>query len=134
MDSPRILVVDDCRMTSLLLKHILGKLGVRVDSAADGRQGLEMALSHPYPLIFLDVMLPQIDGFEVCRQIREAEFERQPRVIVLTAMGEEYSPERCKNSGVDGIFFKPLVPSQIVEIARETLAQIETQPSPTETA
>ena len=125
MDRPRVLVVEDCRMTSLLLRHILGKLGVHVDSAMTGEEALSLALSDTeYPLIFLDVMLPDLDGFEICRRIRAAESIVRPRIYFLTAMGEAYSNNH-EEVGGDGVFFKPVVPSQIHQIVRETVLEGE---------
>ena len=125
MDRARVLVVEDCRMTSLLLKHIMGKLGVQVDSAMTGEQALALALGeNEYPLIFLDVMLPDLDGFEVCRRIRAAETTVRPRIYFLTAMGESYSNKHVEVDG-DGVFFKPVVPSQIHQIVRDTVFENE---------
>ena len=125
MDRPRVLVVEDCRMTSLLLRHILSKLGVHVDSAMTGEQALSLALGgNEYPLIFLDVMLPDLDGFEICRRIRATETDVRPRIYFLTAMGESYSNNH-EEVGGDGVFFKPVVPSQIHQVVKDTVLESE---------
>lgn len=121
MDSKPILVVDDCRINSLLLKHVLSKLGVEVHTAGTGEEGLDMVLRCEYLLIFLDIMLPGIDGFEVCRRIRTNSLSEQPRIIFLTAMGEAFPHSKVPEVGADGVFFKPIVPSKIVEVAREAM-------------
>ena len=121
MDRDRILVIDDCRINVLLLKHILSRLDIRVDCAGTGEDGLNMALKTCYPLIFVDIMLPGLDGLEVCRRLRASGQEPRPRLILLTAMGEQFSPSKGGEGGADGVFFKPIVPSQIVETAKETL-------------
>jgi CheY-like chemotaxis protein len=121
MDGDRILVIDDCRINVLLLKHVLSRLDVKVDSAGTGEEGLALASQQNYPLIFLDIMLPGLDGLEVCRQLRARPLQPRPRIVLLTAMGEQFSQSKVAEVGADGVFFKPIVPSRILEIARETL-------------
>jgi len=128
MDSKPILAIDDCRINSLLLKHVLSKLAVEVDTAGTGEEGLAMVLRQEYRLIFLDIMLPGIDGFEVCRQIRSHPMPLQPKIILLTAMGEAFPHSRVSEVGADAVFFKPIVPSQILEIAREALSRVGLTP------
>ena len=123
VDQKPILVIDDCRINSLLLKHVLSKLGVVVHTAGTGEEGLSLTTGHDYRLIFLDIMLPGIDGFEVCRRIRALPLPEQPRIILLTAMGEAFPHSKVSEVGADGVFFKPIVPSQILEVARETVKE-----------
>ncbi len=125
MPTQRTLVVDDCRVTLSLLKHMVTKLGVRTDAAGDGEEALSLLAERDYPLVFLDVVLPNIDGFEVCRRLREMSAqsrvrkESRTRVYLLTALGEAYSPEKATEVGADGVFFKPIVPSHIIDVVRE---------------
>jgi len=124
-EQSRALVVDDCRISQLLMKHVLTKAGVKADCAGNGEQGLELALKNHYPLIFLDLLLPDIDGSEVCRRIRAATALERPRVYFITALGEGLSPSRVSAAGADGIFFKPIVPSEILAAARTARLQPE---------
>ena len=117
MESKRILVVEDCRINTLLLKHLLSKHGLRVDSAGSAEEALEMIKQRH----FLDVMLPGVDGFELCRHIREMETEERAEVYFMTGMGETYSAGKVEEVGADGIFFKPIVPSQINDVARRVM-------------
>ncbi len=121
MVNDRVLVIDDCRITVLLLKHILGKIKVCVDSAGCGEAGIELASKSEYALIFVDILMPGIDGLETCRRIREQSHGTRPRLILLTAMGEQLSPIATEAVGADGLFFKPIMPSRIIETVRETL-------------
>ena len=125
MDSPKVLVIDSCRMTVLLLTHILGKIGVRVDAAADGEEGLEMASSESYPMIFIDFMAPKLGGRELCGKLRSVQCAEDltPNIVLMTDMGEDYCPSMREKVGADGVFFKPLVPSQIAELVKETLKE-----------
>jgi len=128
MDSKKLLIIDDCRITTLLLRHILVKINVESDSAPTGEAGVELAKRNQYPLVFIDVVLPGIDGFEVCRRLREYQFERRPRLILVTNMGEHFPHSRVSEVGADGHFFKPVVPSQIISVVRETLSEGEEAP------
>jgi CheY-like chemotaxis protein len=101
----RVLIVDDCRITLLLVKHILAKLGVAVDTAGSAKEGLHRALEGTHALYFLDIMLPDTDGYELCRQIRA----RKP---------EAFLPEKAREAGADDVLFKPVVPSRILDLAR----------------
>lgn len=123
MAQDRILIIDDCRINVLLLKHVLSKISVSVDSAGNGEAGLELASRGSYPLIFVDIMMPGIDGLETCRRLRALPFPSQPQILLLTAMGEEFSPEKVAAVGADGVFFKPIVPSQIVEVVRSAICR-----------
>lgn len=121
MAIPKVLVVDDCRMNSLLLRHILSCEGIPSDSAATGPEALEKAVNGKYELILLDIMLPGMNGFEIARHLREQPLEPQPRIYMLTAMGEHFRPELVEEVGADGHFFKPIVPSAVRSIAQRLL-------------
>lgn len=127
MDAPtpapatRILAIDDERINPLLLKHVLSKVGVRVDTAGNGEEGLALVRERLYPLIFVDVVLPGIGGVEVCRQIRGQRGDAQPAIYLLTSLGEELNAGVVDEAGADGIFFKPIVPSQIVAVVTRAL-------------
>lgn len=123
MDAKRILIVEDCRINTLLMKHLLSKHGFRVDSAASGEEALEMVQRRQYELLFLDVMLPGLDGFELCSRIRSMEAKKRSEIYFMTGMGESYSAGKVDEVDADGIFFKPIVPSQIGEVARRALEE-----------
>ena len=82
----KILIVDDDRKLCRLVADYLEPMGYDVDAAHNGSQGLEMALEGDYGAVILDVMMPQMDGFEVLKRLRE---ETDIPVIMLTARGEE---------------------------------------------
>ncbi len=130
MSIDKILVIDDCRINVLLLKHVIGRINVRVDSAGSGEEGLALASRADYPLIFVDILMPGIDGLETCRRIREQSHAMRPRLILLTSMGEQFSQEMATEVGADSVIFKPIVPSQIVEVVKEALRASETRDQP----
>lgn len=126
----KILAIDDCRINVLLLKHILTRANIQVDSASNGEEGLLLAGKHPYPLIFVDIMMPGIDGFETCRRLRALPGEHRPHLILLTAMGEEFSANRAVDAGADEFLFKPIVPSQILDVALRAIEKTPAPPDP----
>ncbi|GHU74532.1 DNA-binding response regulator [Clostridia bacterium] len=100
----RILVVDDEKLIVKGLKFSLEQDDMIVDTAFDGEEGLKLARDNAYSLIFLDVMLPKLDGIEVCQQIRE--FSRVP-IIMLTAKSNDMDKIMGLEVGADDYVTKP---------------------------
>jgi two-component system alkaline phosphatase synthesis response regulator PhoP len=104
----RILIVDDEPDILEFVGYNLRKEGYEVETASNGRQGVEKTLAwHPH-LILLDVMMPVMDGFEVCRQIRTTKGVDDTLVIFLTARGEEEAQVRGFDTGADDYIVKPV--------------------------
>ena len=101
----RVLVVEDDQRMSNLLKRSLEEEGHTVDVTSDGPDGLWMAKEFPYGAIVLDVMLPGFDGFELCRQLREASVWTP--VLMLTARDEIGDRVRGLDVGADDYLVKP---------------------------
>ena len=101
----RVLVVEDADKMARLLRRGLSEEGYAVDLAANGQDAVWMAREYPFDAIVLDVMLPDLDGFEVCRQIREAE-EWAP-VLMLTARDGVNDRVRGLDVGADDYLTKP---------------------------
>src|ERR1039458_8251661 len=101
----RVLVVEDDQRMSNLLRRSLEEEGYAVDVANDGPNGLWMAKEFPYAAIVLDVMLPGFDGFELCRQLRDAEIWTP--VLMLTARDEIGDRVRGLDVGADDYLVKP---------------------------
>ena len=99
-----ILVVDDERMIVKGIKFSLEQDGMRVDVAYDGEEALRLAKENSYDLVILDVMLPKIEGTEVCQQIRE--FSAVP-VVMVTAKGEDMDKIMGLEYGADDYITKP---------------------------
>lgn len=102
--SKRILVVDDEEILLKGLKYSLEQEGYEIDTAIDGVEALEKALSNQYDLIILDLMLPKMDGLEVCKKIREKSIVP---IIILTAKGEDTSKVLGLEFGADDYLTKP---------------------------
>ncbi|RKD25667.1 DNA-binding response regulator [Ammoniphilus oxalaticus] len=106
-----ILVVDDEERIRRLLRMYLEREDYIVDEAEDGETALELALANDYDLILLDLMLPGIDGMEVCNQLRET---KTTPVIMLTAKGEETNRIQGFEAGTDDYVVKPFSPREVV--------------------
>jgi two-component system response regulator MprA len=101
----RVLVVDDDRKMLALMKRGLSYAGYSVDLAVDGEQALRLARDHPPQLVVLDVMLPGIDGVEVCRRLRMGDAELP--VLMLTARGRVTDRIAGLDAGADDYLVKP---------------------------
>lgn len=99
-----ILIVEDEKAIVDILKFNLEREGYKVISAADGEEGLSLALSKSPDLILLDVMLPKMDGYDVCRRVRE---KSTVPILMLTARGEELDKVLGLEMGADDYITKP---------------------------
>ncbi len=100
----KVLVVDDEKLIVKGIRFSLEQDGMEVDAAYDGEEALQMARDKSYDIILLDVMLPKLDGFEVCQQIRE--FSDVP-IVMLTAKGEDMDKILGLEYGADDYITKP---------------------------
>jgi DNA-binding response OmpR family regulator len=112
--SPRVLVVDDDLTVAEVVGDYLREAGLETRHAADGQAALDLAGRWPPDLVVLDLMLPGIDGLEVCRRLR-AEREGQPPlpVIMLTALGQEGDRVLGLETGADDYVTKPFSPREL---------------------
>lgn len=119
-----ILIVDDEAHIRMLLEQALEELeeeGVRLASAADGARALDMIRNDRPALVFLDVMMPGMNGFEVCRTVRADPDLAATRIVMLTAKGQEFDRRRGEEAGADLYLTKPFDPDEIVRVARDFL-------------
>lgn len=110
-EQPVLLIVDDEERIRRLLKMYLEREGYQIDEAEDGETALEKARGFDYDLILLDLMLPGMDGLEVCEQLRET---KATPVIMLTAKGEETNRVQGFEVGTDDYIVKPFSPREVV--------------------
>ncbi|MFM1652765.1 response regulator transcription factor [Brevibacillus sp. B_LB10_24] len=114
----KILVVDDEERIRRLLRMYLERENFEIDEAEQGEEALDMALAADYDLILLDLMLPGIDGMEVCQKIRE---RKATPIIMLTAKGEETNRVQGFEAGADDYVVKPFSPREVVFRVRAIL-------------
>ena len=119
--SKKILVVDDEELTTELAKTFLEKHGFQVIIAADGDVGLTMALAENPDLILLDVMLPTMDGFAVCKLLKENEKFKDTPILMFTARGLSSDIEKGETVGADEYIVKPFSGKALVATIRKHL-------------
>jgi two-component system alkaline phosphatase synthesis response regulator PhoP len=122
--SKKILIVDDEPHIRLLLEQTLEELedqDVEFFSADNGEKALEIIEEEQPDLVFLDVMMPKMNGFEVCRTVKKEWGKEDIFIIMLTAKGQEYDKEKGKEMGADLYITKPFNPDQIMEHAVSVL-------------
>ena len=110
-DSNRILVVDDEERIRRLIKMYLEREDFVVEEVENGVEALEKALENDYDCILLDIMMPEMDGIEVCEKLRE---EKNTPIIMLTAKGEESNRVQGFEVGADDYIVKPFSPREVV--------------------
>lgn len=119
----KVLVVDDEKLIVKGIRFSLEQDGMEVDCAYDGEEALKMATENAYDMILLDIMLPKMDGFEVCQHIRE--FSNMP-IVMLTAKGDDMDKILGLEYGADDYITKPFnileVKARIKAIMRRTAA------------
>lgn len=117
--SKTILVVEDEVSISTLLKYNLEKAGFEVLIAHDGKEGLNMAIEHSPDLMILDLMLPTLDGMEVCKEIRSQ--KRNIPIIMLTARDDEFDKVLGLELGADDYMTKPFSPREVIARVKAVL-------------
>lgn len=110
-DHAKILVVDDEDRIRHLIKMYLEREDFEIEEADNGEDALELALKNDYDVILLDIMMPGMDGIEVCQELRK---EKQTPVIMLTAKGEEANRVQGFEVGTDDYIVKPFSPREVV--------------------
>ncbi|MBM7855462.1 two-component system response regulator ResD [Desulfohalotomaculum tongense] len=118
MNKKQILVVDDEKKIRELIDIYLQNEGFGVHQASDGQQALDMLASGDYDLVILDLMMPGIDGWEVCRRIRQ---HSEIPVIMLTARGDEIDRVLGLELGADDYIVKPFSPREVVARVKAVL-------------
>ncbi|WMN12952.1 response regulator transcription factor [Marivirga salinae] len=112
--SHKVLVVDDESDILELLEYNLTKEGYEVKTAQDGKTAVEKAQKFQPQLILLDIMMPNQDGVETCRQLRESPESANAFIIFLTARSEEYSEVAAFENGADDYITKPIKPRALM--------------------
>jgi len=124
--SLRVLVAEDNPVNQLLASRLLEKRGHRVVLASNGREALELLASDSYDLVLMDLQMPEMDGLEVTRALRQKEVVKsdgshQP-VIALTAHAMRGDQERCREAGMDGYLTKPIRPQELDAVLEKYVA------------
>ena len=113
------LVVDDSPDSAMLLARVLKLCGFSVDTAADGVTALEKASKSSFDLIFLDIGLPEMDGFDLARLLRARPATRDARLVAVTGFTSSEDQERARAAGFDQFVSKPIDIAYIRSLVRE---------------
>lgn len=121
MEKKRILIVDDEEDILSLLKFRLEANNYEVLSASDGQEGLMKARVEKPDIIILDLMLPKLDGYKVCRMLKFDENYKNIPIIMFTAKAQQKDEELGKEMGADAYITKPFEPDVLLEKIKELL-------------
>lgn len=122
--SKKILIAEDEAHIRLLIEQSIEELedeGVEILTASDGEGALATIRSEKPDLVLLDVMMPKMNGFEVCERLRQDPIAAGAHVIFLTAKGQEYDRARGEQAGADGYITKPFNPDELLATARRVI-------------
>jgi two-component system alkaline phosphatase synthesis response regulator PhoP len=120
-----ILVADDEPFIQRSLAFILKKEGFEVVTADNGQEAIEKAKELRPKIIFLDIMMPKINGFSVCRAIKSDKALKESHIIILTAKGQEVDRDMGYREGADQFMTKPFSPREVIEKVRSILPESE---------
>ena len=123
--SHRILIVDDEPNIVVPLQFLMEQKGYHVRIAENGEEAIETILRFQPHLILLDIMLPGINGFEVCQTIRDNRDLGNIKIVLVTALGREVDMAKGMALGADAYITKPFSNTEIVERVRELLKELE---------
>jgi len=125
----KILIVEDELHIRTLLEQALEDLedefDVEILSAADGEEGLEIIRRERPQAVFLDIMMPKKNGYEVCRAVKEDPELKDTIIVLLTAKGQEADRRKGLEIGAYDYMTKPFDPDEVVELAKELLQIVE---------
>jgi two-component system alkaline phosphatase synthesis response regulator PhoP len=122
----RVLIAEDEPNIVLSLEFLLQEAGYEVLTAVNGAKALELAEAHRPDLIVLDVMLPLVNGYEVCRSIRANGALKDTRVLMLTARGREHEVARGLALGANAYMTKPFATRELMRIVEELIGPART--------
>jgi len=125
MFKKKILIIDDTELMVKLTRDILTENGFEVVSANNGMDGIRMVMTEKPDLVLLDIVMPGIDGFEVCKILRQDESNNLMPIIMLTAQGNEEDKLAGLELGADDYITKPFNPRELISRVKNTLLRIE---------
>lgn len=117
----RILIADDNQQVVELLEANLDELGAEIQSAADGEATLKLVQEWKPDLLLLDIMMPRMSGFEVCKQLRSNPATKNLAIIMVTALDQPVDVERAVEAGTDDFLTKPINKNELLRRVRALL-------------
>jgi CheY-like chemotaxis protein len=117
--APKVLVVDDDPLTQCVLRHYLERVGYQMVGADNGREAIRLARQEMPQLVILDVMMPEIDGWTVLKQLKKMEVTKAIPVILLSGNADLMAREESLRSGATQLLVKPISPDQLLAVIRK---------------
>jgi DNA-binding response OmpR family regulator len=117
----RVLVVDDEPNIVMSLRFLMEREGFQVEVAASGQAAVAALARAPADLVLLDVMMPELDGFEVCQRIRASQAWRATKIVMLTAKGRDVERDKGLALGADAYVTKPFSTRDLVAKVKQML-------------
>jgi DNA-binding response OmpR family regulator len=119
----KILLVDDSKTILMMERMVLNKIGYEILTANDGEEGVARALAERPDVILLDVVMPKMGGFEVCRRLRQEETTKNVPIIMVTTRGEAANVEAGYQSGCNDYITKPIDALELLAKLRDQLGE-----------
>ena len=114
MEKPSILIVDDEQTIRSLVRAFLSNKFILLE-ACDGDEAVDIARKHKPDLIFMDIIMPNMDGYQACSMIKRDKSTRSIPVVMLTGLGYELNKKLVKEVGADGYITKPFTPKELLD-------------------
>lgn len=119
----KIAIIEDDQAISQMYRFKFEAEGFSVETAENGKLGLELAGKMKPDIILLDLMMPEMTGDEMLEHLRQTDWGKQTKVIILTNMGEQEIPAKVKELGVSGVILKAdMTPRQVADMVKKKLA------------
>lgn len=123
MTMPKVAIIEDDQTISQMYRFKFEAEGFEVETADNGRLGLELAEHMKPDIILLDLMMPEMTGDEMLTQLRATAWGKTTKVIILTNMGEQEIPESVRKLGVEAVILKAdMTPRQVAELVKKHLS------------
>ena len=117
MNKPKVLIVDDFPDNVFLLEEIISSLGFESDSANNGELAVEAVRKNDYQIVFMDIEMPIMNGFEASEEIRELpDPKNKVPIIAISAHSSEFFNDRVRKTGIDDYISKPYTQNKIVSV------------------
>jgi CheY-like chemotaxis protein len=117
----KVLVVDDDELVLIAIQELLTPLGFSVTTCPSGPEALQRVAGDRFDLIILDVIMPEMDGFEVCQKIRQLDSYTETPVMMLTAKSGEEDKQRGLEVGANLYLPKPIAPRRLITLVEEAM-------------
>ena len=120
---PKIAIIEDDQAIAQMYRFKFEAEGYKVETAENGRLGLELTQSMQPDIILLDLMMPEMTGDEMLEKLRATDWGKDVKVIILTNVGEQEIPEKIRQLGVSGVILKAnMTPRQVADVVKKQLA------------